>query len=261
MIKLASRIEAEHLLGIGLYTPSEAARYARVSTQLMTRWIHGTKQGASVVEAQVRDTDDKIVTFLDFVQALAIRRIRNERPGISLQKIRQAYETAKKDFKVDYPFALESTHIGLFGPPDRENLQEIWLCVGQDDEGAKKYFQLTGRQRKNQLIGEVVRTYASRLLFDETSKLAMRYFPFPTSPAGGRIAGGPSAEKRIVMEPGVRFGEPYIESSGYTAQTLFDTYQSEGSVERAAEICGVDLAEITLAIEYFDYLQTKPNAA
>ena len=261
MIKIASRIEAERLLGIGLYTPSEAALYARVSTQLMTRWIHGSKQGSSVVEAQVRDTADKIVTFLDFVQALAIRRIRNERPGISLQKVRQAYVTAKEKFKVEYPFALESTRIGLFGPPDRPDRQEIWLCIGEDEEGARKYFQLTGEKRKNQLIGEVVRTYASRLLFDETSKLATKYFPYPIAPITGGSPPASFVQNRVVMEPGVRFGEPYIESCGYTAQTLFDAYQSEGSIERAAENCGVALEDITLAIEYFDYLQANPKAA
>jgi len=254
MIRIASRIEAERLLGIGLYTPSEAALYARVSTQLMTRWIHGTAQGSSVVEAQVHDTTDKVVTFLDLVQALAIRRIRNERPGISLQKIRQAYITARETFKVEYPFALESTRIGVFGPPDRPDHQEIWLCVGKDEEGVHKYFQLTGKKQKNQLIGEVVRTYASRLLFDDTTKLATKYFPYPTVPAS-------CVQNRIVMEPEVRFGEPYVESCGFTAETLFNAYQSEGSIERAAEISGVAPEEITLAIEYFDYLQANPKAA
>jgi uncharacterized protein (DUF433 family) len=254
MIQVASRAEAERLLGIGLYTPSEAALYARVSTGLMTRWIHGNKQGSPVVEAQVPQTDDKIVTFLDFVQALAIRRIRNERPGISLQKIRQAYFTAKETFKVDFPFALEATRIGLFGPPDRPERQEVWLCIGEDEEEVQRYFQLTGKERKNQLIGEVVRTYASRLLFDDTTKLAMKYFPFPISPRT-------EVTNRIVMDPGVRFGEPYIESCGYTAQTLFDAYQSEGDIGRAAENYGVSPEEITLAIDYFDYLQANPKAA
>ena len=69
MIRAASRVDADALLGIGLYAPSEAAFYARVSTQLMTRWIHGNKQGSPVVEAEIARSNDKIVTFLDFVQA------------------------------------------------------------------------------------------------------------------------------------------------------------------------------------------------
>ena len=63
------------------------------------------------------------------------------------------------------------------------------------------------------------------------------------------------------MDPEVRFGEPCVESCGYTTQTLYDAYKSEGSIIRASEICGVTEEEITLAVEYIDYLQKKPNAA
>jgi uncharacterized protein (DUF433 family) len=252
MIRIASRTEAERLLGKGLYTPAEAARYARVPTQLLTRWIHGNKQGSPVVESEVTASHEKIVTFLDFVQALAIRRIRRERPQISLNKIRQAYVVASKEFNVKYPFALESTHIGLFGPQDKPELQEIWLCVGKSEEGTLKYFQLTGKKRKNQLIGEVVRTYTSRLVFDDITKLATRYFAFPPITPGDSVSAN---TQRVIMEPDIRFGEPYIASCGYTAQTLFDAYQAEGSVERAAELSGVTREEVILAIEYIDYLQ------
>jgi hypothetical protein len=36
---------AKKYLGLGMYTPAEAAMYARVSTQLMSRWIHGSAAG------------------------------------------------------------------------------------------------------------------------------------------------------------------------------------------------------------------------
>jgi hypothetical protein len=36
----------------------------------------------------------------------------------------------------------------------------------------------------------------------------------------------------IVWPANGRFGEPYAEDIGYTAGTLFDAYQSEGSVYR-----------------------------
>ena len=256
MIKIANKREAERLFGLGIYTPAEAACYARVPTALMTRWIHGSKRGAPVVQAQVSDTEDKIVTFLDFVQALAIRRIKTEHPGISLHKIRQAHDTAISTFHINYPFALKSTRIGLFGPSDRPDLQEIWLSPPGDDleESFAKYFVITGKDKKNQLIGEVVRTYTVNLVFDDTTELAQRYFPFP---AGITNAKG----SRIVMDPEVRFGEPFVESCGYTTQTLYDAYQSEKSIARASEICGVTPEEITLAIEFVDYIQKKPSAA
>ena len=234
------------LLGIGLYSPAEAALYARISTQLMTRWVYGTRRGDAVIEPQLGAGEERNITFLDFVQALAIRRIRSERPGISLPKIREAYLRACKDFGEPYPFALKSTRIGLFGPPDDPKKQEIWICAGGDEAESQKYFQLTGRKSGNQLIGEVVRTYAQRLAFDDETGLATKYTAYPT--------GGPAPEY-IVMDPLVRFGEPYLQSSGYTARTLYDAYRSEGTIDRAASAYGVAPEHIALAVEYFDYLK------
>jgi uncharacterized protein (DUF433 family) len=238
-------IKAADLLGKGLYSPSEAALYARVPTGLMTRWVYGTKQGAAVIEPQLGAGENRDVTFLDFVQALAIRRIRRERPGISLQRIREAYLRARDEFGEPYPFALESTRIGLFGPPDEPRKQVIWLCIGEKEDGARQYFQLTGRRSGNQMLGEVVRTYAHRLVFDGTTKLARKYLAFPTTE---------HAPEHIVMDPLVRFGEPFIESCGYTARTLYDAYCSEKSAQRAADVFGVTLEQVELAAEYFDYL-------
>jgi uncharacterized protein (DUF433 family) len=245
-------IQTSNLLGVGLYSPSEAALYARVTTNLMRRWLYGNEQGQSVIEPQFGQTEERDVTFLDFVQALAIRRIRHERPSISLQKIREAYFRAREEFHQPYPFALDSTHIGLFGPPDEPKKQVIWLCVGKDEEGANRYFQLTGRQHGNQMLGEIVRGYAYRLVFDDTTKLAKKFLAYPTNR---------DASEYIVMSPDVRFGEPFFESCGYTARTLFDAYQSEGSFTRAAEIYGVHARQVELAVEYFDYLPLKPCAA
>ncbi|MFZ1933545.1 MAG: hypothetical protein WCB27_21795 [Thermoguttaceae bacterium] len=238
------------LLGIGIYSPSEAALYARVTTRLMNRWMFGNGQGSPVITPQIGTPEDRDVTFLDFVQALAIRRIRKEHPGISLQTIREAYIRAKEEYGTPYPFALDSTRIGLFGPPDEPRKQVIWLCVGEDEEGARRYFQLTGKKCHNQMIGEVVRTYAYRLVFDETTKLAKKYLAFPTIK---------DAPEYIVMDPQVRFGEPFLESCGYTARTLLDASISEGSPSRAATIYGVEPEQVELAREYFDYL--SPPAA
>jgi uncharacterized protein (DUF433 family) len=243
-------IRMADLLGIGIYSPTEAALYARVTTSLMNRWMFGNKQGEAVISPQVGTPEEKDVSFLDFVQALAIRRIRKDHPGVSLQTIRDAYVRARNEFKQPYPFALDSTRIGLFGPPNDPKKQIIWLCIGEDEEGARKYFQLTGRQHHNKMIGEVVRSYAYRLVFDDTTKLAKKYLAFPPSS---------SASEFIVMDPQVRFGEPFLESCGYTARTLYDAYISEGSAERAATVYGVKREQVELAMEYFDYL--LPTAA
>jgi uncharacterized protein (DUF433 family) len=251
MIRTASQSEVERLLGVGLYSPSEAAFYARVRPQLMSRWVYGT-QGVRVsdpvFEAELGTTEDKIVTFVDFVQALAIRRLRNER-HISLQKIREAYYRAREEHGVKHPFATAGARIGLFGPPDRPDRQVLFICLNKtDEEEVKQFFQLTGKKHGNQLIGEVVMTYARFLEYDPETRLACRFTAFK------------SDDGHVTMDPQVSFGEPLIEETGYTAHALFNGYQTEGTIERAAKIYGVEPRHIQLAVDYFDYLNLTAAA-
>ena len=54
------------------------------------------------------DSEHRVVTFLDFVQALAIRAIRQHH-HISLDKIRTAIDRAENEFKVQWPLARKHT--------------------------------------------------------------------------------------------------------------------------------------------------------
>jgi uncharacterized protein (DUF433 family) len=212
----------------------------------MTRWTYSPIPGQAVIDPELGDTEGKTLTFLDFVQTLAIGRLRTD-VRISLQKIRDAYNRAKEEFKVEFPFALKTTRFGLFGPPHDIKRQELFICIGRDDDDTAKYFQLTGKKRGNQLIREVVRTYARHITFDQATDLATKYVPFERG------------AYRIIMDPTVRFGEPYLEACGYTARTLYDAYRVERSLQRTAAMYGVTEQEIEVAIDYFDIL--KPNAA
>lgn len=75
-------------LGNGLFTVAEAALYARVSPQMMARWLFGNRKGQSVLHPQFR-AESRFVSFLDLVQTLAIREIRIQRK-VPLPKFRQA---------------------------------------------------------------------------------------------------------------------------------------------------------------------------
>jgi uncharacterized protein (DUF433 family) len=240
-----------NLLGVGIYTPAEAAHYARVRTQLLTRWFHG-KGGRAVITPQL-GSERRFVTFLDFVQALAIRAIRTKHE-VSLETITAAYEEAQRLYGVAYPFAMRHKTF-LFGElgrnkrdPERphshsrkKRRQEIVIEV----EG--RLHQLSGKEHGNQMFATVAELYLQDLTFDSEG-YADSYIAF-------RLG-----DQRVVMDPHRRFGEPIIESCGYTASALFDSYLAEGSVESASRAYGVKTEEIELAIRYFDFLQ-RPAAA
>lgn len=224
---------ADNVLGKGIYTPHDAALYARVSTPLLSRWLWGTKTATAVVHPQFKD-DEKIVSFLDFVQALAIRAIRLEL-RLPLQKIREAVEKATQDYGEPFPFARAHKTF-LFR-------RELLIDLSQ-----REYVQLTGVHRDNRMITEVVELYMRDLSFDATG-LARSYNAFSWR------------DLTIVMDPQRRFGEPLVTSCGYSAMSLWEAAKNEGSMDAAAAAYGVRPDEVEIACRYFDHLSGLGNSA
>jgi hypothetical protein len=215
-------------LGIGIYTPSEAAFYARVRTQTLNRWVFGDSHGEAVISAQIKGEDEKTVTFLDFVQTLAIRAIRTQYPKISLQKIRKAVDLASEKLGVDYPFAREHK---TFIYDEREITLEV--------EG--HLVALTGKFSQNLLFGPIAELYSTRLTFGDDG-LAADFCAWGVG------------DRSIRMNPKRRFGEPVLIASGYTAHTLWEASIIEGGIAAAARAYGVDEQEVVLACDYYDHL-------
>lgn len=229
-------------IGVGVYTPAEAAFYARVSSRMMSRWVFGEASGKPVIERELRHSPEKVVTFLDFVQTLAIREVRN-RHGISLQRIRQGIDEARQRYGIEYPLARPHT-IFLFS--DRKGQGHGQIVIKQPDDTdpvEDRYIQLTGNGRGNFLIRQVVELFLDNLAFDPETGLASRYTPLET-PLGSSV----------VLDPRRQFGEPTVNPGGYTAETLWNATNIEGGIEAAAVAYGVTSDEVRLANQYFDML-------
>lgn len=242
-------------LGQGIYTPGEAALYARERTQTVTGWLWGTKGRQSVIESQF-DPAERIVSFLDFVQLVAIGSIRRNY-GVPLQTIRRGVEQAKQH-GVTYPFArrhktflLQRVEPGAavdmhvddedddVDDEDRERLFDIVIA----DEH-ESLVQMTGRHRGNRMIREITELYLTDLHFDSAG-LAEQFDAFTYD------------NMKVTMNPKLHFGEP-LTPSRYTAQTLWEAVLAEGNIELAAKAYGVEQKEVELACKYFDYLHVRP---
>jgi len=219
---------------MGLYTPSEAAYLARVSTQMMKRWIHGSKSGIAAVRAQLTDDSEKMITFLDFIQTLAIRAIRKDNTHrITLQKIREFIRVAKDEYGIDYPFARRHTTYAFN--------DDIVLSLSGEES---RIIQITGRYKNQDMIRPVVELYMEDLSYDP-SGLARKYTPFSYH------------NREIIINPEIRFGEPILYPSGISAFALTDAARSEGSIEAAAEAYEVDRDDIIASLKYEDYLDDR----
>jgi uncharacterized protein (DUF433 family) len=230
----------DELLGVGLYTPAEAARYARITTSMMTRWVHGSRKGRPVVHP-VRDDDrDRIVTFVDFVQVLAIRQLRRQKPAPSLEKIRKAYEEAVERYDVRYPFAY--SHKCFYDG------KEIWIELPWRKHGDDELFtQMTGRGRGQSMIREIAEIYIDRIEFEGEDHIASK-FTLWRDELGA-----------VTMDPAKRFGEPLLES-GYTFTTIAEAYRQCRDVKTVAEEYDISREEIVVALRCEDYLEVQAAA-
>jgi uncharacterized protein (DUF433 family) len=221
--------KAQKLLGVGLYTPAEAALYARIRTQLMNRWVFGDKAGDPVLRAEEEVSEEKIVSFIDFVQAMAVRSIRLEHK-VPLRKIRQALTKAEKDYGLPYLFARQHMTFLFNG--------EIFVKRGEDE-----MIEMSGKGAGRRAFKKIIELYMKDLIFDDKG-LASAYSAFEWR------------GNKIVMNPHVRFGEPMVGSSGYSARALWDAYQAEGDAEAVVKAYGVKTEEVEAACRYFDVLRS-----
>ena len=211
--------------GTGLYTLSEAARYARMSPITLSRWFKGDGYCERVFSLE----ESKVINFLDFVQALAVRNLRLHYK-VPLQKIRDAVDRAAKEFNISHPFAYKHTTY-LFE-------KEIWI----QPEG-KEIIQISGKEHHQSGFTAVIEGFYKDISFDPKTGLADKYRAYHRG------------KHEIVMNPKMRFGEPILDDCGYTPEALFEAAKTEGSTASAAKIYGVTKEQVEICVEYFDYLE------
>ncbi len=214
--------------GTGFYTPREAAFYARLHPSVLGRWLFGNKSGSRVLSPQLAQSEEKIVTFLDFVQALAIRAIRQQH-RISLEKIRSAIEHAEQEFELQWPLARRHTTF-LLG----RDIQIVPQIGGNP-------VQVTGRAKGQMSLRPIVEVHLRDLGWDPEG-VANSYRAFWWG------------DREVRMNPAQHFGEPVVSSCDYSARVLWEGAESEGGIEAAAESYGVEPQDVEVACRYFDHL-------
>jgi len=210
-------------IGLGVYTLQEAALYAGISSHKLARWVFGFGKYPAVFDSQLYS--DRLVSFYDMVQAMAVDRARAKR--VSLSKVREAVKRAQDEYQLPIPLAYR--HVLYF---DGE------LVIDLPD---KRIVGLTGDARDQNMIRPIVEPFLERLCFSEDG-LARSYVPFA---AHGR---------RIVLDPKRQFGQPIVEGTGYRADVLANAYRIEGTVESVTEQFNVESADVKAAVDYMKSL-------
>jgi uncharacterized protein (DUF433 family) len=199
----------------------------------LVRWFKGDDYCRRVIPLE----EVKIISFLDFVQALAIRNLRVHY-NIRLQDIRDAVDRASEEHGISHPFAHKHTTF-LFE-------KKIWI-----QPAGKLLTQISGRGHGQIGLTPIIENFYKDISFDSDTGFAVAYKAFERTYASG--------SHKIVMNPKLRFGEPILDDSGYTPQALFEAAKTEGSEKAAARNYGVSVDQIKICIEYYDYLSASAN--
>ena len=85
-----------------MYSFSEAAHLAGVSAATTRNWIHGYRERPPLLD---RSVDlGPMLSFLDLIEIVGAARFRKV-SGVSYKRVHQAYEFAKGQYRLEYPFA------------------------------------------------------------------------------------------------------------------------------------------------------------
>ena len=88
-----------------LYTISEAAQLAKTTSGTIKRWLFGADGYEPLFDGVGTETHDStMVSFIQLVEIVVAKNFR-QKGRVSLCVVRKAYENAKRELDVKYPFA------------------------------------------------------------------------------------------------------------------------------------------------------------
>jgi uncharacterized protein (DUF433 family) len=214
------------LVGVGLYTPAEAAQLTGIKSTKIVRWLRGHSIGNHVYEPlwspQIDIGDGRTyLGFLDLIQARVAAAFIDQ--GLSPQKVRSAIKLAHQVVQSDYPFAN-----ARFRTDGKTIVLEV-LRIGEDD-------RLIDLFRSGQYVmKKVIEPSLKGIEFEHD--LATRWWPI------GKAAG-------VVIDPRRQFGQPVDAVSGIPTAVLAEAAVTEGSIDKAAKVYSIAAASIKRALAF-----------
>jgi uncharacterized protein (DUF433 family) len=205
-----------------LYTAQAAAYVLGKRTGTVKRWAFGDKNRAGI-DARLRGDDT--MDFHDVIQLMAVAAIRHKH-RISLDRIRELVEVARRDYNIEHPFA------------HRHKTRIIGRDLALDIDG--KIIQMTGRYKHNHVFSELAEPYMDQIDFDPKTGLAERYVAMT------------DGEYRIEIDPRRYFGVPFVLPTIISVGAIIINVQAEGSAARAAQVLEIPLRAVQLAVKYND---------
>ena len=237
--------QSRSLLGIGIYTRTEAARLLKLSPARVSSWVKGYRYSWGPHDARRRGKQPPViktdipmfdgtlvVSFLELMELRIVKRFRDE--GTSLQTVRLVWERAAAAFGTEHAFAhhrffTEAGHILVSLENDPPNTTPEIL------------YEISSRRAPLQAIaGLLVKESVQEVEFDDRTKLVSEWRPQgPTIP--------------VVLNPGIAFGAPTVAGTRVPTNVLYHFAQSH-PISDLARLFELTEGQVTAALGFESHL-------
>ncbi len=209
-----------------MYSFSEAAHLADVSTTTVKNWLFGYSVRGRDVPPLFPSSDAAMVSFLQMIEIMVAGRFRKSAVGgksVPFRAVRDAYLNARESSGIEYPFAhlrLEALggHIVHF-------LREGGSIASYQTLDTPEQWTMPGLLRET--IDQI----------DYQHELASRWFPIGRSVP-------------IVVDPRLSTGLPVIEGRGVTVQAIRNRFMAGLRIDFIAEDFAMDPELVETALRY-----------
>lgn len=207
-----------------LYTYEEAAHLAHVSPQTVKNWLFGytSKYGDVSPLFDHPAKDVAMVSFLQFIEIVVAAKFRKAEK-ISFKTVRRAYDNAKKEWELEYPFA----HLKLeaLGGHIVRSFHEVY---------PEDSFQTLDTPEQWTLPSLVIDTIHQ---FDYVPDLVARWYPI-----GKNVP--------IIVDPRFNTGFPTILGRGVTVGVIHKRFKLGQRIDYLAEDFALDRNIVEEAVRY-----------
>ena len=211
-----------------MYSFSEAAHLANVSTTTVKNWLFGYVSRGKEVRPLFRSETNTMVSFLQMIEIMVAGRFRKSASGaraIPFRTVQLAHEHARNRWDLEYPFAhLKLEAIG----------GHIVHFIKEGD--SVDSFQSLDTPELWTLPGLLEETI-SQIEYDQD--LAARWYP-----VGKNVP--------IVVDPRHSAGLPVIRGRGVTVQAIRNRFKAGLRIEFIAKDFDMDTDTVETALQYWE---------
>ncbi len=232
--------QVSDLVGIGLYTKTEAARLLSIPRAKLQRWADGycynrgrrhVTSPAVIHRVLAERQALGLITFVDLVELGLVAAFREH--GLSMQTIREAARVASGLFNTDHPFAVKQ-----FSTDGRSIFAKL-VDRGADSPPRTDGHVIEDLVARQYVFPNMTAPFLRRIEWGE--KEAARLWPM-------------GKEGRIVIDPKRNYGKPIDESTGVAVGAICAALETGEEPPVVAGWFEVPVAAVVAALEFQEAL-------